>query len=56
LGKKLPKECGGLYGYYDMLKAVKDKRYPDHEEIKEWLGDFDPKAFDIDRVTEFWGK
>jgi hypothetical protein len=30
-----------------MLEAVKDKRHPEHEEIKEWLGDFDPPAFDM---------
>ncbi len=46
-----PEDCGGIYGYYGMLKALKDKRHPEHEEIKEWLGDFDPKQFDMNRVN-----
>ena len=46
-----PEDIGGIYGYYETLKAIKDKRHPEHEEVKEWLGDFDPKAFNIDLVN-----
>jgi hypothetical protein len=46
-----PEDSGGIVGYYEMLKAVKDKRHPEHEEIKEWLGDFNPKAFDLEWVN-----
>ena len=46
-----PEDCGGIYGYYEMLKAAKNPRHPEHEELKEWLGEFDPKAFDIDLVN-----
>jgi len=42
-----PEDSGGVDGYYEMLKAIKDKQHPEQEEIKEWLGDFDPRAFDL---------
>ncbi|MBA4394090.1 MAG: hypothetical protein C0407_11100 [Desulfobacca sp.] len=46
-----PEDCGGIYGYYGVLKAIKNKRHPEHEEIKEWLGEFDPQTFNIERVN-----
>ena len=46
-----PEDIGGIYGYYETLKAAKNPRHPEHEELKEWLGEFDPKAFHIDLVN-----
>lgn len=47
-----PEDCGGLHGYRDMLKIIKD---PDHEEYEEWMewlgGDFNPSYFDIHLVN-----
>ncbi|OGQ23049.1 MAG: hypothetical protein A3I05_07555 [Deltaproteobacteria bacterium RIFCSPLOWO2_02_FULL_44_10] len=43
-----PEDCGGIPGYYSMLEIVQDKNHPDHESLKEWLGeDFDPTFFDM---------
>ena len=47
-----PEDCGGLWGYYDKLAAINDKEHPDHEEFAEWLGKFDPEAFDINAVNK----
>lgn len=48
-----PEDCGGVWGYSDLLAVLKQ---PDHEEYKnyrEWLGDeFDPACFDKDEVNE----
>ena len=42
-----PEDCGGIYGYYDMLDALKDKKHPMHADYMEWMGDeIDPKAYD----------
>jgi len=41
-----PEDCGGAWGYAEMLAAVDDPKHPDHEEYAEWLGVFDPDAFD----------
>jgi len=48
-----PEDCGGVWGYSDMLEILKQ---PDHEEYDsyiEWLGGpFDPEHFDKDIVNE----
>ena len=47
-----PEDCGGLWGYYDMVDAIKDSKHPEHESYTEWLGeDFDTEAFDINKVS-----
>lgn len=48
-----PEDSGGLWGYYDMLDAVKDPSHPDQENFLEWLGDdFDPEAFDLEVINK----
>ena len=46
-------DCGGVWGYEELLETLKDPNHPDHEEMKEWLGDeeFDPEAFDLDDIN-----
>ncbi|MCX6876222.1 MAG: plasmid pRiA4b ORF-3 family protein [Verrucomicrobia bacterium] len=47
-----PEDCGGIYGYYDLLAAVKDPKHPEHKERLEWLGgSFDPERFELDAVN-----
>jgi hypothetical protein len=48
-----PEDCGGAWGYADMLEAIADPEHEDHEERMEWLGDgFDPEKFDRTAVNE----
>ncbi|MFH1134923.1 MAG: plasmid pRiA4b ORF-3 family protein [Pseudomonadota bacterium] len=43
-----PEDVGGIWGYYDFLKAVQDKDHPEHEDMTEWVGyDYDPAHFDL---------
>jgi len=47
-----PEDSGGVHRYSYLLEAVADSAHPDHDELSEWLDpDFDPEAFDIDRVN-----
>ena len=45
-----PEDCGGPWGYPEMMAAAVDPAHPEHGEIRDWLGDeFDPTAFDLAR-------
>ena len=47
-----PEDSGGVHGYEYLLEAVSDAKHRDHDELSEWLDpDFDPEAFDVDRVN-----
>jgi len=42
-----PEDCGGPWGYQDLLAILADPSHPEHRERAEWLGGpFDPDAFD----------
>lgn len=46
-----PEDCGGVWGYADLIKIMKNPQHPEHAEYREWLGrDLDPTAFDIEEV------
>ncbi len=48
-----PEDCGGVWGYQELLEALADPKHEHHEERMEWIGgDFDPDDFDIDDTTE----
>lgn len=47
-----PEDCGGAWGYMELLEIVADPKHEEHDERKEWLGDdFDPEAFDAEAIT-----
>ena len=46
-----PEDCGGVWGYYELLKAIKDPKHERHEELLEWVGgEFDPEHFDVEEI------
>ena len=46
-------DCGGPWGYEDMLGVVDDPEHEDSEEYIEWLGEgFDPEEFDLEEVND----
>ncbi|MGR8935610.1 MAG: plasmid pRiA4b ORF-3 family protein [Gammaproteobacteria bacterium] len=48
-----PEDCGGIWGYADLIETLKDPNDPEREEMLEWLGgEFDPEEFDIEEVNE----
>ena len=47
-----PEDSGGVHRYKYLLEAVSDPTHPDHDELSQWLDpEFDPEAFDVDRVN-----
>lgn len=52
-----PEDSGGVWGYAELVEALKDPEHSEHETYVEWLGlesgeDFDPKDFSIEEVNE----
>ena len=48
-----PEDCGGIWGYQDLIEIINDTSHPEHEEMLEWLGgDFDPEYFDVNETNE----
>ena len=47
-----PEDCGGPFGYSDLLEILSDKEHEEYRETIEWLGnDFDPEYFDIEEIN-----
>lgn len=47
-----PEDCGGPYGYQDLLAILGDPGHPQHEEYREWVeDDFDPERFSADEIN-----
>lgn len=42
-----PEDCGGIWGYEELLEIIKNPSCDEYKERLEWLGDdFDPESFD----------
>jgi Plasmid pRiA4b ORF-3-like protein len=53
-------DCGGMWGYVELLEAIGDPTHPEHDSLLEWLGEpFDPDALDLAAVNRslrsLWG-
>lgn len=48
-----PEDCGGPWGYLELLAALGDPQHPEHDELLDWVGNgFDPAAFDVDQADK----
>jgi hypothetical protein len=48
-----PEDCGGPWGYAELLEAIRNPKHEQHEDMLEWIGgEFDPEAFDLEAVNE----
>jgi len=49
-----PDDCGGIGGYMELKKIIKNPKHKEYESMLDWLGNtFDPAAFDKDKVNKF---
>ena len=47
-----PEDCGGIRGYADLLKIIRDPAHEEYEGMMEWLGgSFDPEEFNIGKIN-----
>jgi hypothetical protein len=43
-----PEDCGGPWGYVELLEILANPTHPQHDEQLEWIGDeFDPEEFSV---------
>ncbi|MFR9777807.1 plasmid pRiA4b ORF-3 family protein [Micromonospora sp. MS34] len=51
-----PEDCGGVWGYAELMEILSDPSHPEHQERLDWLdlddaAGFDPARFDAKAVT-----
>ncbi len=47
-----PEDCGGVWGYEELLEMIQDPDHPEHERMLEWVGgSLAPEAFNIEAVN-----
>ena len=45
-------DCGGIWGYAEFLKAIKNPKHPEHKNMREWIGGhFDPEEFRLEHIN-----
>ena len=54
-----PEDCGGVWGYAELIEILADPAHPEYEDRLDWLGlgpdsadEFDPAEFSVDEVNE----
>jgi len=48
-----PEDCGGIWGYYNLLEILEDENHPDYEVMIEWIReDFDPEYFNLAEINK----
>lgn len=48
-----PEDCGGSWGYAELLEIISDPSHPEYEERMEWVGEsFNPDTFDLNEVNQ----
>lgn len=48
-----PEDCGGIWGYENLISIIQNPKHPEYQDMCEWLGeDFDPERFDLDEINE----
>lgn len=44
-------DCGGIWGYYELLDILKDPAHPRYEEMKEWTENHFTQKYNLDEVN-----
>jgi hypothetical protein len=52
-----PEDCGGIWGYQELLEILTDPGHPEHRNRLEWLGlssvqEFDPTTVDLANINQ----
>ena len=42
--------------FHEMLEALADPKHPDHEDMREWIGEFDPEDWSLEATNRLLGE
>lgn len=46
-------DCGGIYGYYDLLEILKNPKHKEYKNMKAWTeGHFTSRPYDLEKVNQ----
>ncbi len=48
-----PEDCGGPWGYENLLEILGDPKHEEHNNMLEWCGKIDPEAFSVETTNKF---
>ena len=52
-----PEDCGGVWGYNNLLRILKNWKHPEYRDMKEWIGGaWDAEAFDLAKTNKWLAK
>lgn len=52
-----PEDCGGAPGYGEFLKAIRNRKHPEHRSMQAWIGrPFDPNQFSLEATNRLLAK
>jgi hypothetical protein len=52
-----PEDCGGTYGYKELLEVLKNPKHPEYKSSKIWVGSaFDPMVCEMKTIQQKLGK
>jgi hypothetical protein len=47
-----PEDCGGVWGYEQLLAILADPKHPEHADQADWIGEeFDPNEFNLEHAN-----
>jgi hypothetical protein len=48
-----PEDCGGVWGYYNLLQALADPKHRDHPDLSQWIGgEWDAEHFNLEETNK----
>lgn len=51
-GDTPPEDCGGIDGYYELLRILDDSKDPMHEEMSDWMEMVSPPEYNMEDIND----
>jgi len=48
-----PEDCGGVPGYYNLIEVLKHPNHEEHDQMKQWAGNWNPGGFAKNKIKFF---